>query len=170
MAVYERRPTLVSVSASQRRRTRVAQRTHERSAAKVFTGLSVTGVTTSAPKSIFTDPVEFLLVNEGMIEVYAAFQGTIGAGNTMDLNAVIDGGVDLRFIRWTGSVTNQTRYSAPADAGTNVAFDGVTSTRGGYQVRSQDLAAGYHSLQFRFTVSGGTGSASSGRIAYRLSS
>lgn len=164
MAVYERRPTLVSVSASQRRRTRVAQRTHERSAAKVFTDLSVTGVTTSAPKSIFTDPVEFLLVNEGMIEVYAAFDGTIGAGQTMDLNAVIDGGVDLRFIRWTGSVTNQIRYSTPTD------LDGTTATRGGYQVRSQDLAAGYHSLQFRFTVSGGTGSASSGRIAYRLSS
>lgn len=161
MAIYERRPTLVSASASQKRRTQSVQRAADRFTSKLFTGLSVSGVTTAAPKDVFTNDVEFLLVEESMIEVYASFEGTIGAGNTMDLNVRIDGG-NSRFCRWTGAVTSQRRFSTPAD------FDGTTATRGGFQVRVNSLAAGYHTLNFRFTVSGGTGSAADGQIAYRF--
>lgn len=163
MATDERRPTLLSVQRELRRQAHLAKRATARSSSRTFTGISVTGVTTTTAKSVFTNPVEFMLDDAGMVEVYAAFQGTIGAGQTLDLNMVVDGGADLRILRWTGSVTNQTRYSTPET------LDGTTATRGGFQVRSQDLAAGFHTLQFRFTVSGGTGSASSGVLSFRFS-
>lgn len=161
MARYERRPTLLSASQAQLDRLRNTKRAGDRDAAKVFTGLSVSGVTTAAPKSVFTNDVELLLPAEGMIEVYAAFTGTIGAGNSMDLNLRLDG-TNYQFIQWTGAVTNQRRYSLPSD------LNGTTASRGGFQVRLDNMASGYHTLNFRFTVSGGTGSASSGNLAYRV--
>lgn len=162
MAIYERSPTLLTVQQELKRQARVAQKATARDASRTFSGISVSGVTTAAPKSVFTDDFSFMLDDSGMIEVYAAFTGTIGAGRTMDLNMRVDG-TNLAFITWTGSVTAQRRYSTPADS------DGTTATRGGFQVRNENLAAGYHTLNFRFTVSGGTGSASSGVVAFRFS-
>ena len=162
MAIYERSPTLLSVQRELKRQAAVAQKASARNASRTFSGISVSGVTTAAPKSVFTDDLSFMLDDSGMIEVYAAFDGTIGAGQTMDLNMRIDG-TNFRFIRWTGSVTSQRRFSTPAD------FDGNTATRGGFQVRNENIAAGFHTLNFRFTVSGGTGSASSGVVSFRFS-
>ena len=161
MAIYERRPTLVSASSSQKRRTQSVQRAADRYSTKVFTDLSVTGVTTAAPKDVFTNAVELLLVEAGILEVYATFEGTIGAGNTMTLNCRVNT-TNRAFCTWTGAVTSQRRYTTPAD------LDGTTATRGGFQARFDDLSPGYQTLNFRFTVSGGTGSAANGRIAYRI--
>lgn len=161
MALYERRPTLLSVQQAQRQAAITNRRVNDRGATKLFTGLSVSGVTTAAPKDVFASDLTAVLVDDGMIEVYAGFTGTIGSGQTMTLSLRMDG-TNYGFLTWTGAVTSEKRWSSASNAA------GVTGTRGGFQVRLDDLSAGHHTFNFRFTVSGGTGSATSGVIAYRI--
>lgn len=161
MALDERRPTLLSVNQAQGRYAQATRRSTNRGNTTVLSGLSVSGVTSTASQDVFSSTLDFVLVDAGMLEVYAAFAGTIGAGNTLTLSLIMDG-LTFQLLQWTGSVTNQTRYSWPND------LTGSTSTRGGFQVRLHNLSAGLRQMNFRFTASGGTGSASSGVIAYRI--
>jgi hypothetical protein len=161
MALDERRPTLLSVNQNQNRYAQTTRKSTNLGNTTVLSSLSVSGVTSSASQDVFSSTIDFVLVDAGMLELYAAFSGTIGAGNTMTLFLVMDS-ITYQVMQWTGSVTNQTRYSWPSD------LVGSTTTRGGFQVRLHNLSAGLRQMNFRFTASGGTGSASSGVIAFRV--
>jgi hypothetical protein len=163
MGLNERTPSLLSVTRAQRDATKSVRNQGNRMAATTFSGLSVSGVTSAASQSIFTNDVAFMFDDTCMIEVYAAFTGTMsGTGRVMDLMMVYDG-TEFQLLEWT-NVTSQTRYTTPES------FDGTTATRGSFIVRVQSISAGYHTLNFRFkTTTAGTGSASSGTISYRFS-
>ena len=163
MGLNERTPTLLSVTQAQRDATKSVRNQGNRMAATTFSGLSVSGVTSAAPQSIFTNDVAFMFDDTVMIEVYAAFSGTMsGSGRTMNLMLVLDS-TEFQILEWT-NVTAQTRYTTPDS------FNGTTATRGSFIVRNQQISAGYHTLNFRFTTTtAGTGSASSGTVSYRFS-
>lgn len=163
MSLNERTPDLLSVNQSHKYRTGLVRNQGNRMGARTFSGISVTGVTTAAPQNVFDVDVPFMFEDQSMIEVYAAFTGTMsGTGRVMDLMLVLDS-TEFQILEWT-NVTAQTRYTAPDS------FNGTTATRGSFIVRNQQISAGYHTLNFRFiTTTAGTGSASNGTVSYRFS-
>lgn len=159
MARFERRPSLLSAQRKQSGQNLTTRRGLNRGMAKVFQGLSITGVG-STGKDLFSSDLECVLPDVSMIEVYVAATGTIGGGQNMTMSLRMDG-TDFKVLYWL-SVNGERRYTDPTD------FNGTTATRGAFLVRLDDLAAGYHAFNFRFKTSAGTGSASSINLAYRI--
>ena len=161
MARYERRPTLVSVSAKQSLDTVKARRASDRAATKLLTDLSVTGIGTTAK---LIAEVDFVVMDTALVEVYASFTATMsGAGRSVSVTAPLDSTTPSAQILNFTSTSSTTLFT---QHGTNA---GAT-TLGGFVARHWNVSAGKHTLRFYATGSGAgvNESLSSGQIAYRV--
>lgn len=162
MPRIERRPTLVTSLQGLAGRLTQAERNIGRVETQLLTDLSVTSIGTTAK---LIAEFDFIMLNKGLVEVYASFTGQMsGAGRSVAVTAPLDGAVTTgaRVLNFT-STSSQTLFT---QHGTS---DGAT-TLGGFVMRHWNVSAGKHTLRFYATGSGAgvNESLSSGQIAYRV--
>lgn len=161
MPRIERRPTLVTAVQGLAGRLTQAERNIGRIETQLLTDLSVTSIGTTAK---LIAQFNFIMLNTGIVEVYASFTGQMsGAGRSVSVTAPLDSTTPAAQVLNFTSTSSQTLFT---QHGTNA---GAT-TLGGFVARHWNVSAGKHTLRFYATGSGSgvNETLSSGQIAYRI--